>query len=385
MDLALTPEQIEFRKLFRDFADKEVAKLAEHIDEHENIPAELLQKAAAQGFFGASIPEDLGGLGFDSLSRALMLEELGKRCLSTAIALATHNALACHSIVAFGTAAQKEKYLGDMAAGERIGAFALTEADTGHDLNAVSTTATKVEAGYLLNGTKTWVTNAGIADVFIVFALTDPNKKGNGLSAFIVDKDTPGLVIGYREPTLGLRGLTIHTIHLEDCTVPADALLGTEHQAAAILAATADEFRLALAAVALGASEAALDLGMSFVSERKQFGTALANKQALQNYVADTLADIESLRGLIYIAAHAPAKDFHRATTIAKYVGARASKDAANKMLQSHGGYGFSSEYPISRIYRDVRALRILGGTDEVHRVLIARAAFAEKGVTLQA
>lgn len=392
MDFSLTEEQIMFRDLFRDFAEKEVAKLAEHIDRAEEPPLDLFKKAAAQGFFGAPIPEAYGGVGIDWQSYCMLAEELAKHCLTTAVTIGLHTSLAAMSILDAGSEEQKQNYLPPMAAGE-MGAFALTEPDAGTDVGAVATSAEKTEGGYRLNGVKTWVTNGGLAGVFIVFASTDPKARRKGLTAFIVEKDTPGLTVGYREKTLGLRGLDIRTIYFDDCIVPESNRLGNENGGWEIIHRAFDRVRLTLAAVALGAAEASLALGVTFAAERKQFGTQIANKQAIQNYVADAATDIEALRGLVRHAAwladqrgrddRAPA-DFGRAASMAKYFGARAAKDAANKMLQTHGGYGFSDEYAISRYYRDVRALRILGGTDEIQRYVVARAAFEEKGITIQ-
>ncbi len=389
MDFSLTEEQIMFRDLFRDFAEKEIAKTAEHADRNEEPPLEMFKKAAAQGFFGAPIPEAYGGVGLDWQSYVLLAEELGKHCLSTAITVAIHTSLSAMSILDVGTEEQKQKYLPPMAAGEMIGAFALTEPDAGSDPGSLTTRAEKAadgSGGYRLNGVKNWVSNGGIGGVFVVFASTSPGERHKGISAFIIEKDTPGLVIGYREKTLGLRGLDIRTVYFEDCFVPESNRLNGENQGWEIVVRAFNRVRLTLAAVALGAAEASLALGVTFAAERKQFGVQIAHKQALQNYIADTAVDIEALRGLVRHAAWLAdnGQDYGRAASMAKYFGGRAAKDAANKMLQVHGGYGFSDEYAISRYYRDVRALRLLGGTDEIQRYVVARGTFEEKGIRIQ-
>ncbi len=386
MDFSLTEEQTMFRDLFRDFAEKEVAKIAEHVDRSEEPPLDLYKKAAAQGFFGAPIPEAYGGVGIDWLSYTLLTEELGKHCLSTAVTIAIHTSLSAMSILDVGTEEQKQKYLPAMAAGEVIGAFALTEPDAGSDPGSLTTRADKVEGGYRLNGTKNWVSNAGLGGVMVVFASTRPGARHKGISAFIVENDAPGVMIGYREKTLGLRGMDIRTVYLEDCFVPEANRLNGENEGWAIVVRAFDRVRLTLAAVALGAAQSALALGVTFAAERKQFGVQIAYKQAMQNYVADTATDIEALRGLVRHAAWlaGSGQGFGRAASMAKYFGGRVAKDAANKMLQVHGGYGFSDEYAISRYYRDVRALRLLGGTDEIQRYVVARAAFEEKGLRIQ-
>ncbi len=386
MDFSLTEEQTMFRDLFRDFAEKEVARIAEHADRSEEPPLDLYKKAAAQGFFGAPIPEAYGGVGIDWLSYTLLAEELGKHCLSTAVTIAIHTSLSALSILDVGSEEQKQKYLPAMAAGELIGAFALTEPDAGSDPGSLTTRADKVEGGYRLNGTKNWVSNAGLGGVMVVFASTLPGSRHKGISAFIVESDAPGVMIGYREKTLGLRGMDIRTVYLEDCFVPEANRLNGENEGWAIVVRAFDRVRLTLAAVALGAAQSALALGVTFAAERKQFGVQIAHKQALQNYVADTATDIEALRGLVRHAAWlaGSGQEFGRAASMAKYFGGRVAKDAANKMLQVHGGYGFSDEYAISRYYRDVRALRLLGGTDEIQRYVVARAAFEEKGLRIQ-
>lgn len=382
MDFALSEEQSMFRDLFREFAEKEVAPLAEHIDRAEEPPLGLFKKAAAQGFFGGPLPESAGGVGLDTLSYALLLEEIGKHCLSTAITLAIHTSLTSLAVLDFGTEDQKEKWLPALATGESIGAFALTEPEAGSDVSGIATTASKVEGGYRLNGTKTWVTNGGLGGLILVVAATGTGS----LSAFLVPSDTPGLTVGYRERTLGLRGLDIRTLYLEDAFIPEANRLGAEGAGAEIARAATRHFHLALAAVALGAAEASLALGITFAAERKQFGVQIAHKQALQNYVADVAVEIEALRGLVRQAAWLRdiGQDFGKAAAMAKYHGARTAKEAANKMLQVHGGYGFSDEYAISRYYRDVRALRVLGGPDELQRFAVAQTAFADKGLQIR-
>lgn len=380
MDFSLSEEQVMFRDLFRDFATKEIAKVAEHTDKHEEPPRTLLRKAAAQGFLGGPIPEPYGGAAMDTLTYCLLLEEFAKHCQSTAVTIAAHTSLAAQTILDAGTEAQKQEHLSVMASGE-LGAFALNEPDSGSDFVNLQTRAVFADGAWHLDGVKSWVSNGGLAHTFIVFAKTD-----NGLSAFLVDAKHPGVMIGRREPTLGLRGLDVRTIYFEGLRLPENSLLGPRDGGAAIAARAYDRLKVALAAVALGAAESALQLGVSFAIERKQFGVAIAHKQAMQNYIADVHADIEALRHTLYYAAWLvdTGQDFRHAAGLAKYLGARVAKDAANKMLQVHGGYGFSDEYTISRVYRDVRALRILGGTDEVQRVQIAGEVLRQVGVQIE-
>jgi alkylation response protein AidB-like acyl-CoA dehydrogenase len=323
----------------------------------------------------------------DFLTYTLMLEEIAKHCASTAVTLSLHTALTTMTILDVGTDAQKQKYLPRLAQGE-LGTCAFTEPEAGSDVTQMQTRATRANGAYHLDGVKTWATNAALGDTYIVFAATDPKAKRNGLSAFIVDRrDQPaGLTLGQREPTLGLRGLDIRPIYLDDVAIPAENLLGPLNGGWEVLMRAFDRLRVSLAAVALGASEGALSLGIKFAIERKQFGVALAHKQALQNYIADSAVDIESLRQLTHYAAwladtHQP---YSAPANMAKYLGARVAKDTANKMLQTHGGYGFSDEYAISRFHRDVRALRVLGGTDELQRYLVAEKILGDAGVEIK-
>lgn len=371
------------RDMVREFAEREIAPRAEEIDRTERPPVELLRKAAEQGMLVGPIPEAYGGTGLDFVGYTLMVEEVAKHCLSTAITIAIHSSLASLSILYAGDEAQKRRHLPRMAAGEAMGAFALTEPDAGSDPGAIQTRALRAGDGYRLNGVKTWVSNGGLAGVFVMPASSHPAARTGGLSMFVVDAGTPGLTVGYREPTMGLRGVGVHTVYLEDCVLPAEALLGPEDEAWPMIQRVLTAVRLTLAAAALGAAEGALALGTNFAAERKQFGAAIAQKQAIQNYIAETAVDIESLRHLVMYAAwrHDTGREYHREASMAKFLGARVAKDAAHRMLQIHGGYGFSDEYPISRIYRDVRALRLLGGTDEIQKHLVARVVLGEEGV----
>lgn len=387
MDFALTEEQLMFRGLFRDFAEKEVARVAEHTDQTEEPPVDLLRKAAAQGFLGATIPEAYGGAGLDYLTYTLLAEEISRYCLSTATALGIHLMLSAMTVLDGGTEAQKRAYLPRLAGGE-LGTFALTEPEAGSDPGSLQTRAVldATDGCYRLDGVKSWVTNGGLAGVHVVFALTEPEARQRGLSAFIVEARTPGVVVGHREPTLGMRGLDIRTIYFEDCRVPAENLLGELNGGWALVLRAFNRVRLSLAAAGLGAAEGALTLGVKFAVERKQFGVPIAQKQAIQNYVADCAVDIEALRHQVqYIAWLADSgRPDGAQSSIAKYLAARVARDTANKMLQIHGGYGFSDEYTISRIYRDVRALRLLGGTDEIQRYAVARGIFDEQGLKIQ-
>ncbi|HEY4688769.1 MAG TPA: acyl-CoA dehydrogenase family protein [Anaerolineae bacterium] len=385
MDFSLSEEQQMFRGLFDDFARKEVVKAAEQADKAEAPPLELLRKAAAQGFLGGPIPENYGGAGLDHVSYALLLESIARECLSTATIIASHTSLVAETILAYATDAQRERWLPALASGQALGAFAMTEPDAGSDPSRIATRADKGGDAYILNGVKSWVGNGAMAGLLLVVASTDPKADGKGLSAFLVDAGAPGVKIGHREPTMGLRGLPINTIYFDGVRVPEADRLGADGQGLSIGSQAVVHMRLALGAAALGCAEGALELGRKFAIERKQFGVPIAAKQAIGNTFAESKADIEALRGLVMRAAWLSdeKQDTREAVAMCKLVGARVARDVANRMLQVHGGYGFSDEYAISRVYRDARALDLIGGTGQMQRVALWQSVFAGTGVQI--
>ncbi len=392
MDFALSEEQIMFRSLFRDFAQKEVAKVSKHTDETEEPPLALLKKAAAQGFLAATVPEDLGGAALDLQSYSLLLEEIARECMSTAVTLAVHNSLVNATLVKYGSDEQKDRWLPILA--ENLGGFAATEPDAGSDTSHIATRATSSSPpaqsagpghrqgdGYLLSGMKTWVSNAGQAKALLVLAQTE-----GGPAIFLVDPAGPGVKIGLREPTTGLRGMAINTVYFDFAEVAKADRLGAEGDGLIIGQAANTHLQLALAAAALGLAEGAVALGRSFAIDRKQFGVSIATKQGLGNYFADCEIEQEALRHLIEYAAWlgSDGKAYAAAALKAKLFGAKIARTAANLMLQVHGGYGFSDEYAISRLYRDAKALDFLGGTPQIGRVVIAQQVFANSGLAIK-
>ena len=386
MDFALNEEQRMFQRMFRDFVTNEVAPLAEEIDQEEKPPLALLPKAAMQGFLGALLPEEYAGVALDALSYCLLLEELARACTSTAMTISVHNGLVSKTILENGSDEQKGKYLEPMAFGERVGSFALTEPAAGSDVAALETRARRDGEAYVLNGCKTWASNGGVADIFLVFAVTDAKAGAEGISAFIVEKDTPGFKVGYREPTMGLRGLTCNTLYFDDCRLPAASLLGQEGEGFMIAMKALDFARLSLSAICLGGTQAALEAGVQFAIEHEEFGGPIALKQAIQNFIADTAAEIEALRYLVYHTAWLAdtGEPYARDASIAKLFGSEMAMRAANNMLQVHGGFGYMKEYAIERMYRDFRALRIVEGTSEIQRFVIARDILKEKGLAIK-
>jgi len=380
MDFTFSEEQEMFRSMFRDFSAKEVAPKAEEIDHQEKPPLDILRKAASQGFLGATLPEDYVGAALDYVSYALLIETLAHDCMSVAVTLATHVSLVAMSILETGTEAQKEEWLPPLAAGEMIGAFALTEPDAGSDAAALQARATPDGDEVVLEGVKTWVANGGIAGLFLVFA-----QGPQGVEAFLVPQDTPGLTVGYREPTLGLRSVPFNTIYLEGCRVPVANRLGEPGKGWVIAQRAQDRMAVALAAAGLGVARAAVEVAAQFATERVQFGVPIAQKQAIQSYVAEAHVEVEALRYLVYHAAWLVDQggEFSFDASVVKNFGARVARSVTNRMLQVLGGYGYMEDYPMARKYRDARALGIIGGPTELYHVRVAQRIFSEWNVEI--
>jgi butyryl-CoA dehydrogenase len=356
MDFALTEEQQMFQELFRDFAQNEVAPLADALDREERPPLETLQKAAEMDFLGLPFPEEYGGAGIGALGYCLLVEELAKVCLATACSVGIHTSSGAMSIYLNGTEEQKKRYLTPLAKGQKIGAFCLTEPGAGSDVTQLATTAVPEDGYYLLNGTKTYVANGGIAEVFTVFASTDPGSGRNGLTGFIVEKGYPGFKVGRTERTMGIRGCPISQLFFDDCQVPAENVLGGEKalgQGFDAAMQTQDCARLSMAATCLGAAMA---------------------------------TEIEALRYLVYRTAWA-VEQGEKYTTLAamsKLFGSEVAYRVANKAVQLHGGAGYIRDLPIERIYRDARVTRILEGTSELQRFIIASDLFRTEDLVLE-
>ena len=383
MDFAFSEEQEMFLAMFRDFSAKEVAPQAEELDHEEALPLDALRKAAQQGFLGATLPEKYFGAELDYLSYVLLVETLAADSVSMAVMLATHVSLAAMSILENGDEAQKEAWLPVMSAGEAIGAFALTEPDAGSDAvyqggSGWQTRATPEGDDVVLDGVKSWVANGEVAGIFVVFA-----RGPEGGDAFLVPADASGLTLGYREPTLGLRSAAFNRLYLEKCRVPASNRLGAPGAGVEIARQAQDRMAIALGAAGLGVAASSLDVASQFATERVQFGVPIAEKQAIQRYVAEVLTEVEALRYLVYHAAWAVDRGdgFSRDASVVKAFGAKVARNATNQMLQVLGGYGYMEDYPMARKYRDARALGIIGGPTELHHVRIAQDVFAKRDV----
>jgi alkylation response protein AidB-like acyl-CoA dehydrogenase len=380
MDFALSEEQEMFRAMFRDFSAKEVAPKAEELDHEEKPPLDVLRKAAQQGFLGATLPETYFGAELDTLSYVLLVETLAADSMSIAVTLATHVSLVAMSILEHGTDAQKQAWLPPLAAGEMVGAFALTEPDAGSDAASLQARATLDGDEIVLDGVKTWVANGEFAGLFLVFA-----RGPEGIDAFLVPKDAPGLTVGYREPTLGLRSVVFNTVYLESCRVSQANRLGEPGEGWTVARRARDRMAIALAAAGLGVAEASVDVAAQFATERVQFGVPIAQKQAIQNYVAEAIAGVEALRYLVYHAAWLADQgdDFSFDASVVKAFGARVARSVTNSMLQVLGGYGYMEGYPMARRYRDARMLGVIGGPTELHQVWIAQQVFAERDIEI--
>jgi alkylation response protein AidB-like acyl-CoA dehydrogenase len=381
MDFRLSEDQLMFKKMFADFCTKEIRPRGEQIDQTEVPPVDLLEEAVDQGFCAALVPEEQDGCGLDVYTYMLMLEEVARADMSTALILSVHNSLVLKPLLDHGTDDQREQYVEALALGEMLGAFALTEPGAGSDAAALSTTASLDGDDYLLNGTKVWVSNGEVAGLILTFARAE-----GGVTAFLVEAGTPGLKIGYREKTMGLRGVPCNTLYFVDARVPAANRLGEEGQGLKIAFKALTLSRLGIGALALGGAERALEEAVQYSMEHIQFGVPIAQKQAIQNYVADAKAQIETLRCLVTHTAWLADtnQDFRLQASAAKLVGTRAATEITNKMLQVHGGYGYMKEYAIERYYRDCRALEIIEGTSQILQFLIAREVYKAEGLEIR-
>jgi len=375
MDLTFTEEQEMVRKMVRDFSQNEVAPIAAEIDEKGEVPFENIKKMARLGLLGLTVSEEYDGGGADAISYAIAIEELAKACASTAIFVAVQNSLVCAGIEKFGTEEQKQEFLRPLARGEKIGAFALTEAGAGCDVSVLQTAAVREGDVYVINGSKRFITNGGIADIILVFAQTDKAQRHRGITAFIVENNLDGFSLGKEENKMGIRGTNTQELNFDDMRVSVANRLSDEGQGFKISMTMLDAGRIGVAAQAVGIAQGAYEAALKYSKERVQFGKPIAQFQAIQWMLADMATRIEAARLLTYQAA------------LAKESGARFSKEAAmaklfasemavwvvNRAVQVHGGYGYMKEYSVERSYRDAKITELYEGTSEVQRMVIAR------------
>ena len=377
MDFTLDQKHEMARDLFKQFAETEVKPLAQETDETEVFPAETVAKMGKYGFMGIPVPKEYGGQGCDPLTYVMCVEELSKVCGTTGVIVSAHTSLCASLLYENGTPAQKEKYLIPLAKGEKIGAFGLTEPGAGTDAAGQQTTAVLDGDNYILNGSKIFITNGGVADTFIVFAMTDKSQGTRGISAFIVEKDFPGFSIGKKEDKLGIRASSTTELIFENCVVPKENLIGKEGKGFGIAMKTLDGGRIGIAAQALGIAEGAYEEAVKYMKERKQFGRPLSAFQGLQWMIAEMETKIEAAKLLVYKAAWLKQNKLPYSVDAAKakLFAAEVAMDVTTKAVQIHGGYGYTKEYPVERMMRDAKITEIYEGTSEVQKMVIAGAA----------
>ena len=380
MNFDLSPEQKLIQDTARDLATREILPRAAEIDRSHKFPKKIFAQLGELGLLGTMVPERWGGAGMDALSYAVALEEIARACASTAVAMSVQCSLVCAPILAEGDDAQRTRWLPQLTAGKKIGCFALSEPEAGSDAKAQRTRAVKDGDRWVLNGTKNFITNAPVADVMIVFATTDPAKGSRGITAFIVPMDTPGLKIGPDDDKLGIRGAPSAQVFLADCAVGDDARLGPEGEGFKIAMRALDGGRIGVAAQALGIARAAFEDATRYALERKTFGQPIAEHQAIQFKLADMRTEIDAARLLLWRAAVTKDRGgrYGREASMAKLFGSEVANRAAKEALQIFGGYGYLTDFPAERHYRDAKITEIYEGTSEIQRLVIASALLKE-------
>lgn len=383
MDFTLSKEHEMVRTLFKDFAEKEVKPLAQEVDETERFPRETVDKMAKLGFLGIPIPKEYGGQGADPLTYVMCVEELSKVCGTTGVIVSAHTSLCCDPIQTYGTEEQKQKYLVPLAKGEKLGAFGLTEPGAGTDAQGQQTKAVLDGDEWVLNGSKCFITNGKEADIYIIIAITGTVEKRGKLSkeisAFIVEKGTPGFTFGTKENKMGIRGSSTYELIFTDCRIPKENLLGQKGKGFNIAMHTLDGGRIGIAAQALGLAEGALETTIEYVKERKQFGRSISAFQNTQFQLADMATKVEAAKLLVYKAAMKKAEyasnpkvSYSVEAAMAKLCAAEVAMEVTTKAVQLHGGYGYIREYDVERMMRDAKITEIYEGTSEVQRMVIS-------------
>lgn len=375
----LSNEHKMLRDAARDFAQKEIAPIAAEYDESGEFPHETVKKMGALGFMGIEVPEQYGGAGMDALAYVLALEEICKVDASHGVIMSVNNSLYCHGILKFGTEEQKQKFITPIACGQAVGAYSLTEPQSGSDAAAMKSRAVRDGDFYVLNGRKSWVTSGPVADYFVIFTMTDPGKKQKGVSAFLVDGKTPGLTRGKKEPKLGIRASATNELIFENCRVPAACRLGEEGEGFKIAMTVLDAGRIGIATQALGIAEAAYEAARQYAGQREAFGQPIGAFQGTGFKFADMKTRIEASRLLVYNAALAKEKAkqsdgrYTLEASMAKLFASETAMFVAHQAVQIHGGMGYSRELPIERYFRDAKITEIYEGTSEIQRLVISR------------
>lgn len=378
MNFELTKTQQLFKQMIREFAENEVKPLAAEVDEQERFPVETVEKMAKLGLFGIYIPKNYGGAGGDHIMYSIAVEELSRVCATTGVIVSAHTSLCAAPILDFGTEEQKQKYLPKLASGEWLGAFGLTEPNAGTDASAQQTMAVADGDDYILNGSKIFITNAGYAHVYVVFAMTDKSLGTKGITAFIVEEGTPGFSIGKKEHKMGIKGSATCELIFENCRIPKTNMLGKIGGGFGIAMKTLDGGRIGIASQALGIAQGAMDETVRYTKERKQFGRSLSAFQNTQFQMADLQTRIEAARLLVRSASFKQDANLPYSVdaAMAKLFAAETAMEVTTKAVQFHGGYGYTREYPVERMMRDAKITEIYEGTSEVQRMVISSKLF---------
>lgn len=375
MNFSLTKEHEMIRKVVREFAENEIKPLAPKYDKSGEFIWDIVKKMKALNLFGLTVPKEYGGAGVDTISYSIAVEEISRVDGATGLTVAAHNSLCTAHIYEFGNEEQRRKYVVPLAKGEKIGAWGLTEPNAGSDAAATQTTAVEDRDEWVLNGSKVFITHGSVADVAVIMAMTDKEKKARGISAFIVEKGTSGFSSGTVEDKLGLRGSDTAELVLENCRVPKENLLGRRGEGFFAVLKILDGGRISIGAMALGIAQGALDESIKYAKEREQFGKPIGKFQAIQWMLADMATEIDAARLLVYKASFLKdqGKKFTKEASIAKLYASEVGMRAATKAIQIHGGYGYTKDYPVERFFRDVKLCEIGEGTSEIQRLVIAR------------
>jgi butyryl-CoA dehydrogenase len=378
MDLQLSDEQRILKDAMREFADGEIAPGAAERDEQSRFPAELIPKLAEQGLLGIMVPEEHGGSGYDAISSAIILEEIARVDAAVALLVGSHNALCSGHILLAGTDEQKRRFLPPLARGEKLGAWALTEPGSGSDAGSMRTRATLDGDHWLIRGDKQFITQGSTAGTYVIMASTDPPQGTRGISAFVVDRQTPGLVVGKLEKKLGVRASDTAALHFDDMRVPKDRLLGKQHEGFKDVLSVLAAARIGMAALAVGIAQGALDEALNYAKRRRQFGKPILEYEAIQWMLADMATECEAARLMAWHAAtlRDEGAPYLRIASQAKLYSSEVAVRSTSKAIQIHGGYGYLKDSPVERFYRDAKLCEIGEGTSEVQRMVIARELF---------
>ena len=380
MDFFLSEKQNIVRRSVRSFCEREIVPIAKELDQEARFPWEIVEKMGKLGYFGIQTPHELDGAGMDTVTYCIIIEEISRACSGLGLCVTVHNSVGIYPLLAFGNDEQKKKWVPPLARDEKIGAFCLTEPNIGSDAAGVESTAIRDGGNYIVNANKVMVTNGGVADTCLIFVKTDPSAGHRGLSVVVAERGMPGFEIGDLEDLSGNRANPVSSIRLTDCRIPVENLLGKEGWGMRIGLAALDTGRMGIAAQALGIAQAAMEEGIKYSQQRRQFGVPICQHESMQNMIADMAIQVESARLMVYRAAAKRDRGmpFSKESAMAKLYAAEAAGKVTDMALQIHGGYGYIKTYPVERFYRDARVTRIYEGTSEIHRIVIARSVLEE-------